>query len=128
MAGLVSDGYGRRTTDAAHTLRRSLGPHPMSASTADRPTRESLSSSTCIQLRRWTGSIFDWNFVEDGRRGHGANQRIADRQRCRGVPARRSARSRFLPPTGGTLLVMSYIENGEMETALDEYADETGRV
>src|SRR6202023_2955558 len=29
--------------------------------------------------------------------GHGPNQRIAHRQRCRGVPARRSARSRSCP-------------------------------
>ena len=57
-----------------------------------------LEQFNCIQLRRWTGSIFDWNFVAV----------------LRGVGFARPA----------TLLVMSYIENGEMETALDEYADE----
>ena len=57
-----------------------------------------LEQFNCIQLRRWTGSIFDWNFVAV----------------LRGVGFARPA----------TLLVMSYIENGEMETALDEYAVE----
>jgi hypothetical protein len=59
-------------------------------------------------------------FVIARNSGQGPNQRIAHRQRCRGVPARRSARSRFCPAAdfAGDELP----ENGEMETALDEYA------
>jgi DNA-binding transcriptional LysR family regulator len=81
-----------------------------------------LEQFNCIQLRRWTGSIFDWNFVENGKRVTvpiNGSLIVNDVEVClhavlRGVGFARLA----------TLLVMSYIENGEMETALDEYADE----
>ena len=88
-----------------------------------RPSRpRELEQFNCIQLRRSTGSIVDWDFVEDGKPVKvpiNGSLIVNDVEVClhavlRGVGFARLAIS----------LVMSYIEKGEMETALDEYADE----
>src|SRR5258708_37243763 len=88
-----------------------------------RPSRpRELEPVNCIQLRRSTGSIFDWDFVEDGKPVKVAidgSLIVNDVEVCLRAVLRGVGFAR-LPIS----LVMSYIEKGEMETALDEYAVE----
>jgi DNA-binding transcriptional LysR family regulator len=67
------------------------------------------------------GALY-WNFVEDGKR---VKVPINGSLIVNDIEAWLHA---VLPGVGfarlATLLVMSYIEKGEMETALDEYSDE----
>jgi DNA-binding transcriptional LysR family regulator len=88
-----------------------------------RPSRPGeLEQFNCIQLRRSTGSIFDWDFVEDGKpvkvpiKG---SLIVNDVEVCVRAVLRGVGFARLPIPQ-----VMSYIEKGEMETALDEYAIE----
>ena len=88
-----------------------------------RPSRpRELEQFNCIQLRRSTGSIFDWDFVEDGKPVRvpiNGSLIVNDVEVCLRAVLRGVGFAR-LPIS----LVMSYIEKGEMETALDEYATE----
>ena len=88
-----------------------------------RPSRpRELEQFNCIQLRRSTGSIFDRDFVEDGKPVTvpiNGSLIVNDVEVClhavlRGVGLARLPISR----------AMSDIEKGEMETVLDEYAVE----
>jgi DNA-binding transcriptional LysR family regulator len=97
-----------------------------------RPSRpRELEQFNCIQLRRSTGSIFDyrgtidftgaqWSFVEDGKPVKvpiNGSLIVNDVEVCLHAVLRGVGFARLASP-----LVMSYIEKGEMETALDEYA------
>ena len=88
-----------------------------------RPSRpRELEQFNCIRHRRSTGSIFDWDFVEDGKPVRvpiNGSLIVNDVEVCLRAVLRGVGFAR-LPIS----LVMSYIENGEMETALDEYAVE----
>ncbi|HWW36398.1 MAG TPA: LysR family transcriptional regulator, partial [Xanthobacteraceae bacterium] len=88
-----------------------------------RPSRpRELEQFNCIQLRRSTGSIFEWDFVEDGKPVRvpiNGSLIVNDVEVCLRAVLRGVGFAR-LPIS----LVMSYIEKGELETALDEYAVE----
>lgn len=87
-----------------------------------RPSRpRELEQFNCIQLRHSTGSIF-WDFIEDGKPVRvpiNGSLIVNDVEVCLRAVLRGVGLA-WLPIS----LAMSYIEKGEMETALDEYAVE----